>query len=266
MNTPAYCLLSGNLEDAVATANDFIKQSPHLNDAVLVGLGAASALLGRPSEARAAYARTVHADRGTYALTDLALFLDDASALARVVPELALATAKAEGADAAHYSALLAEARLRLGDRKGALAAADRATASTEPWARYAGARVDGSLRETKRLDTLLSTSQDQAADAVHVAKLVQGLTLRVKGKAGESLAPLEEAKALVDSWPVHLELAESYLALGDREAAKKELEVCLARRGEGALVTMLYDVPTLRYVRTAEEWLARMSGDASAH
>jgi tetratricopeptide (TPR) repeat protein len=264
MNLPTYCLLSGNLEEAVASANDFIHATPHAVDGVLVSLGAAQALLGRQSEARAVYERPVRPERGTYALTDLALFLGDAQSLKRLVPELAAVAAKAKGADTAQYAALLAEAWLRQGDRKGALGAADRAAASAEPWARYGGARVYESLADTSRLEALLSRSQEAAPDAAHVAKLLQGLTLRAEGRARESLAPLEEAKASVDSWPVHLELAESYLALGDRAAADKELRICLERKGEGALITMVYDLPTLRYVRAAEDLLARTSANPS--
>ena len=261
-NVPKYLLLSGRLQEAIdvaakVTAENEITQVP---GEVTAPSGAALALLGRRTEASATYARLLDPARRAYALADLALFkgsIDEA-----VKASQAMTEGKAEPSDRAHYWAFRAEVMLARGDRARALAAASKAIASEEPWARYVGARVYAALGDARKVDALAAGTEGLGPDAAHVAKLLKGIALRAHGKARESLGALEEARTLVDSWPVHLDLALSYLELGDRDSARKELETCLARRGEGALITMVYDLPTLRYVREAEALLARISAD----
>jgi thioredoxin-like negative regulator of GroEL len=91
------------------------------------------------------------------------------------------------------------------------------------------------------------------------VAKILSADTLRSRRDLPASLRTLQEALRIADAWMVHFELARAYVASGDVDQARTELEECMRRRGEGALAYTAYEVPTLRHVREASDLLARL-------
>ncbi len=261
-NASVYMLLAGDIRGAAVQAKRVLTDLPHASASTSILLGTTSALLGQSAEARAVY-QSVEPERpslASYALADLALYegrLEDATAAAERCAELER-SGHGEG-QTGHVWALVAEVELLRGRKAPAVAAADTASASTEPWAHYAAGVTLAGAGEDKKLALLASSTQTFGPDAALVTKLLGALVLRSQRKLPESIAALEQARGVADSWVVHLELARSYLALGDRSEARKELDACAARRGEGALAYVTNDTPTLRYVAQATSLLARL-------
>jgi eukaryotic-like serine/threonine-protein kinase len=261
-NASVYMLLAGDARGAAIQAKKVLTEFPHVSASTSIMLGTATALLGESAEARAAY-QSVEPERpalASYALADLALYegrLQDATVAAERCAELER-SGHGEG-QAGHVWGLLAEVDLLRGRKALAIAAADKASASTEPWAHYAAGVTFAGAGEDNKLALLASSTHTFGPDAALVAKLLGALVLRSQHKLAGSVTALEEARTLADSWVVHLELARSYLALGDRSAARKELDACVARRGEGALAYVTNDTPTLRYVAQATTLLAQL-------
>ena len=79
---------------------------------------------------------------------------------------------------------------------------------------------------------------------------------LRAQGKRREALAAFDDAQRTGDPWLARYGHALVELELGEFAQAQAELETCLARRGQAALV--FDDAPTFRYVPEVTYYLAR--------
>ena len=77
---------------------------------------------------------------------------------------------------------------------------------------------------------------------------MLEGEAKIKRGKPGEAIADLEEARKISDTWPGRFDLGQAYLAAGAFPEADGELEICVKRRGE-ALAIFLDDVPSFRYL-----------------
>ena len=80
--------------------------------------------------------------------------------------------------------------------------------------------------------------------------KLAEGEQRRVASDTRQAVAAYLEALRLRDAWIVHERLAQAYLGAGAWQDAERELNVCIARRGEGATWNApgLHVIPAVYY------------------
>jgi tetratricopeptide (TPR) repeat protein len=162
---------------------------------------------------------------------------------------------------------LLAEAKLRRGDRAGALAAAARVV--KEPPRMLVAAFVQLAAGEDRRpAATAKLFAKEITASARASAKLIEGETLRVHGKPEEAMVVLQEAVRLSNTALAHFMVARAALDAKRFADAYTEIQTCLARRGE--LAVSSDDIPSLRAVPPVTYYLARIqegmgSRDATA-
>jgi hypothetical protein len=254
-------LRASNLDRAVEvgekTLSDFARPPPH----TYVNLAVAEALLGHAGKAADAYGKLLSRDASlaNHGLADLALAEGrDADATALLVKGLAADIAEKSADATARKRVLLAEARLRRNDTVGALEAAQKATSFTEPATLFGAGEVEIQARGLKGARAIAADlGKSPAQDARMYAKILEADALRAEGKAREGLAKLDLAQHISDSWLGHLSLARAHLDLDENADAEREIRVCIARRGEGALA-FDSDAPSARFVPPLTYYLAR--------
>jgi tetratricopeptide (TPR) repeat protein len=132
--------------------------------------------------------------------------------------------------------AMLAEVRLRRGDRAGAHTAATRAGASPEAWILYKAARVlllSGGLHEGKALAGKIASHPGDPARLY--SAMLAAEVVRAESGASGVIEGLKAALGIADAWLVHAELGAAYLESGQFEKAEHEFGTCISRKGEGA-------------------------------
>jgi tetratricopeptide (TPR) repeat protein len=251
-------LAVSDVEGAAAEGADLLKSFPRAPPHVFVYLALAESLRGHADAASAAYAELLPRNAGlaTLGLADLALAegrVDDA--ISRVSPSLA---AVADADARARVRAMLAEARLRGGDRAGALAAAREAATTEEPTTLYQAAVTELGANDTKGALAIAGVLRRTAGwDGRVFGAVLEAEASRLAGKPRQAVTLLEGAGEARDTWLGRLALARAKLDAGDGAGAEQELRACLARRGEGALA-LGEDAPTARYVPPVTYHLAR--------
>jgi tetratricopeptide (TPR) repeat protein len=139
----------------------------------------------------------------------------------------------------------MAYAHLMKGDKARAIAAADRALATSQIMAvRFLAARVyveAGAIEKARTLAAAL-TSELPAAPQAH-GKIIEGEIALKTGKARDAVKILTEANALLDTWLGRFALGRAYLELGAFPQADSEFDRCLARRGEA--LSLMDEGPT---------------------
>jgi tRNA A-37 threonylcarbamoyl transferase component Bud32/tetratricopeptide (TPR) repeat protein len=250
--------------------SDLARPTPDL----LVDIAVAETLIGEPKRAGAPLGKLAVLDPeyADEARADLALYegrLDDAAALLQHWIDDAVSKHD-PGAARTEYITV-AELLLRRGDRASAAVAAKAALAGSEGeaaiWNQY---EIAHSLLESgQEADALTLTRSWKDHPSLvwkAYAKIVSGDLMRAHSKLREATSLYEEALGLVDMWIAHARLGEVYLARGDWAGAERELSLCIARRGEGALVSTpgLHALsPALYALARAKE--GRKSPDAAA-
>jgi tetratricopeptide (TPR) repeat protein len=141
---------------------------------------------------------------------------------------------------------MLAEANLLRGDKAAAIAAADRALASSQSIKiRFLTARIFAEAGDTAKAKSLATGlgSELQAAPQAY-AKLIQGEIELKADNPKQAIQLFTEAKQLVDTWIGRFDLGRAYLAGGAFAEADSEFDRCIKRRGE-ALELFMDDMPT---------------------
>ena len=158
--------------------------------------------------------------------------------------------------DAAEFkSSLLAEVRLRQGDRAGALAAAAKVTKDRQRL--FTAAMVQLASGDDKHaLATAAKLANDITPEPRALAKLLEAEAQRLRGSPQLAIIKIQEALRITDVWSGHLLLARAALDAGHFADAYTEIKVCLARRGE--VVLGFDDTPTVRYLPALTYYLAR--------
>ncbi len=151
---------------------------------------------------------------------------------------------------AADKSAMLAYAQLLRGNKRAAIAAAEKAMTNSESAKiRFLAARVfveTGEIAKARKLAAVLGAELLAAPRAY--AKVIQGEIAAKERSAGQAIQLFSDAKNLVDSWIVHLDLGIAYVDAGAFTEADSELDRCLKRSGE-ALSLFDDDMPTYSYL-----------------
>jgi tetratricopeptide (TPR) repeat protein/predicted Ser/Thr protein kinase len=189
-------------------------------------------------------------------LGDVALYEGRFSDAERILDEGAAADLTARDSDkAAAKLALLAYARLSRGQNRLAVAAANKALASSQAVTiRFAAARVfveADEIAEARKLGA--SLAKEFQSEPQSYAKIVEG-EIALKNKDPQQAIKLfSEADNLLDTWIGHFDLGRAYFEAGaiNRSAltnADSEFDRCINRRGE-ALELFLDNQPTYSYL-----------------
>ena len=145
---------------------------------------------------------------------------------------------------------MLAYAQLLRGDKRSALAAAEKALAGSQSAKiRFLAARVfleAGEISMAQKLAAALDSALGAKPQAY--AKLILAQAALKKHDPKQAIQLLTEAKNLDDLWLVHFDLGLAYLEAGAFSEADSEFDRCLKRRGE---VLELFDdnIPTYSYL-----------------
>jgi tRNA A-37 threonylcarbamoyl transferase component Bud32/tetratricopeptide (TPR) repeat protein len=216
------------LDDAARDGQALLAEIPSSSPIAVTTTAIALALLGRRDDAHALVAKLSDPDVAPHAIADLALFEG------RV--------ADAEAALAGHSGEtdqlFLAWAKLRAGDKAGALAAAKRAMADTSMPLAYLAASAAIDAGDTSGVDGKVRAWSEMAeTDQRMYAQLLAGDLARAQGKPVEALAAYRAAGRIGEGWLVHERIARVAAATGDAKAAEQEHAWLAAHRGQGALV-----------------------------
>jgi tetratricopeptide (TPR) repeat protein/tRNA A-37 threonylcarbamoyl transferase component Bud32 len=253
----------GAFDDALREGEATLAQFTQTPRYTSVFVGITQALLGHTDKARDVYAQSAAADAefADEASADLALYegrLDDAQALLQRQIDLALARHAAP--DARTEYMVLAELLLRRGDAKGATAAGKAAMGGGSVRNVYLGARVlceAGHAAEA--LAATRSWADDPNVDYRMHAKLVEADAAAAHQRWKEAVSSYKDAVRMENTWMGHARLGEAYARQGAWADAQRELELCVARRGEAAI----YATPSLHQLSPVYFWLARAKDGA---
>ena len=231
---------NNTLEEAVREGETMIAELSRTPRFGFADVAMAHALLGQVDDALKTFDKLAAtdpelADEGR---ADLALYqgrLDDAAALLQGQIDQAVARRAPDNARTEYIA--LARLLLRRGEPKRALASATAAIGGGSVRAQYLVAALlieaGGSVRAKELTHTW---SESVSPEWRMYARLIDGDVLRLRGRAHEAVLAYQEAGRLHDSWIVHERLGRAYLAAGAFADADRELEACIARRGEAAI------------------------------
>ena len=258
VNLIGYLLSATDFEAALIEAETVIGEFPRPQAVLFEYRGIAAVLAGKRDLANASFDKFAQLDPsfGATAKADLAMFdgrLDDAQTILNKGIAHDKANDIPDGVELKQI--MLAELHLRLGQKAQARSLAERVY--KEPSRQFRAALVllatDGDKRAlaiAKRLAT------DIAPDPRMYAKLIEGERLRLQGKPVEAMLVLQDAIKISDAWYAHVLLGRAALDAGKLAQAYSEFQLCLQRRGEGAM--SLDDTPTLRQIPSLTYYLAR--------
>jgi len=154
---------------------------------------------------------------------------------------------------------MLAYAELLRGEKRVAIAAAEKALANSQSAKiRFLAARTFLEAGETAKGRELgAKLGSELQAEPQAYGKLILGDAALKDHDPKQALQLLTEAKNLVDTWIVHLDLGLAYLDAGLFVEADSEFQRCLERRGE-AMELFTDDMPTYSYVAPVYYYLGR--------
>jgi tetratricopeptide (TPR) repeat protein len=143
---------------------------------------------------------------------------------------------------------MLAQAHMAAGRAAQALAAADKAiaTSKTESLLFWAAQIYLNLNREPKATALAAELARGLGPDPQAEAKLVEGEIQLKQGKAREAIQTFLEARKLADTWMGRFDVGRAYLEAGEFPDAYSEFEACLKRRGE-ATALFFDEIPTYR-------------------
>lgn len=155
-----------------------------------------------------------------------------------------------ESDQAADKQAMLADAQLMRGDKTAAIAAAEKALATSQSAKiEFLAARVFVQTGDAaKALRLAADLGKDLLAEPQAYAKLILGEIALKDHNAAQAIQLFTEAKNLADTWIARFDLGVAYLEAGSFVEADAEFDTCIKRRGE---VVELFndDQPTFSYL-----------------
>ena len=236
-NTATYEVIAGDLMGATALLDEMMRRFPRVNASTYLYRALIASLEGKRTDAIASLGQfeQVSPSPGALAQADFALSearLGDATRLLVAGIAADRTSNNIDGVES--KSVLLADARLRAGDRSRALAAASSVT--SEPTRRFLAAIVQLAAGDGKSArETASVLAREATPSARALAKLLGAEEARLAKKPDEAIATIREALALDDHWYGRYMLARSLFDAGKLADAEEALRVCVARRGEGA-------------------------------
>jgi tetratricopeptide (TPR) repeat protein len=255
MNVALFACYSGDFQSCEREGREAQKLNPLLEEGYLV---LAYAQLGQdqlPQVAEVYQKLQKVSERGAslaaFGLANLALYEGRYRQAFQILEKSAAADVAAKKPDrAADDFAMLAYTELLRGDKQAALADAEKALANSQSVKfNFLAARTFVEAGETAKARKLAATlGSELQAEPQAYAKLIEGEAALKEHDPQRALQLLTEAKNLIDSWIVHLDLGLVYLEAGAFAEADSEFDRCLKRRGE-ALEFFDDDMPTYSYL-----------------
>ncbi len=265
LNLAAIELDAGNFEASLAELDKITHEIPHPLAQVQLYYGLANLLSGDREKALGYFDKYAQQAPGFGAIAkaDLALSESRLVDAEKLLDGVITAASSPDASELAHV--LLAEARLRRGDAKGAIASATKVTKESS-WLFFAALTELAAGDEKNALETAQRLDTDAAIGPRVMTKWLYGEIALAHKKPGEAITTFRDSIALVDAWFGHYLLARAYLDAGKFADASRELEICLARQGEGSSV-FFDDVTSLRFLSTIPYYLGRaQEGLGTAH
>jgi eukaryotic-like serine/threonine-protein kinase len=255
MNLSLYACYSGDFQTCGQEAREVQKLSPMYAEGFL-DLAYAQLGQGQLPEAAETYQNLQKvsprgASLATFGLANLALYEGRYREAIQILQKSAASDVSAKNSDAAADGfVMLSHAELLRGQKQAAVAAAEKALASSQsPKIRFLAARTFVEAGETAKARKLAtSLGAELLADPQAYSKLILGEAAFKEHDRQQALQLLTEAKNLADMWIVHLDLGLVYLEAGAFAEADSEFDTCIKRRGE---TLELFDdgMPTYSYV-----------------
>jgi tetratricopeptide (TPR) repeat protein len=251
MNLAEGYLYEGKFEEAAREADEVLKLNPAFERA-FVAKAATALAAGNPDQAAAFYeeAGKVGQRYQTIGLADLALYQGrpaDAAALLEKGVKSDLASGHEEWAVLKGIA--LAQARLLLGQRPAAIAAAKEAYERTkDETAMFLAARILLEAGDEVMAQSVAAKlSAELYNEPLAYGKLLQGELAMKRGQLRDAIKFMLDARSLVDTWIGHYDLGRAYLAAEAWPEADSEFDACINRRGEAAALDLNLD-PTSAY------------------
>jgi tetratricopeptide (TPR) repeat protein/tRNA A-37 threonylcarbamoyl transferase component Bud32 len=183
-------------------------------------------------------------------LGDLAILHGRFSEAAGILERGAADELQAKNPDnaAAKYAAL-AYAQLQRQNKRGAVAAAEKALANSNTVKiRFLAGRIMVEADDAARARTLIDgLDAETQAEPEAYAKVIEGEAALKAGNALRAIKALNEANTLLDTWIGHFDLGRAYLEAGKFVEADSEFDTCIRRRGE-ALALFMDEEPTYAF------------------
>ena len=249
-NLAVYAAYGGDFETAQREAGDI--QEPY--DLATLAIAFAQLGQGQLEAAAATYQKLAAVNpRGptwsAAGLADLALHQGRFSEAARLFEEGAAADVTAKNADrAARKLTSLAYTRLQMGANGPAIAAAEKAVATSKNIAvRFLAARIFVEAGDVNKATAVSEGfASELAAEPQAYGKIIEGM-IALKKDPRRAVTILTDANTVLDTWLGHFELGRAFLEMGEFLRADSEFDRCIGRRGE-ALSLLLDEEPTFGY------------------
>jgi tetratricopeptide (TPR) repeat protein len=254
-NLALYSNYAGDFETGEKEARTVLDTAPAPDAFALLALAFAQTGQGRLADAAATYGTLaplpgLGATFSASGLGDLAIVEGRYAEAARVLEGGAVADLAAKNPDrAAAKLAAQAYAHLLRGQKAAAIAAADKALASSPVVKiRFLAARIYAEAgRPDKARPLMAALSAEIQPEPQAYGKIVEAVLAMAGKDARPAIKLLEDANALLDTWIGHFDLGRAYIATGQFPQADSEFDRCVKRRGE-ALALFLDEEPTSGY------------------
>lgn len=251
VNLATYAAYSGDGPTAEQEARNAMDQSPWGPQA----LALAQTLRGEMSQAADSYrllgqSPQVGPSFTASGLADLALYEGRFAEAARILTEgIAADLAEKEPDRAANKLVALAYTELLRGRRPAAIAAAEKAVATSQARrVRFLAARTLVEAGAIDKARPIVATlANDLQPESQAYAAIINGMIALADGDTSGAIRLMNDANTRFDTWIGHFELGRAYLAAGAFPQADSEFERSINRRGE-ALALFLDEEPTFGY------------------
>ncbi len=266
-NLALYESYAGNFQTGEQEARATVRLGYHQGG--LLALAFAQLGQGQPRQAAETYQELANvnelgASQAASGLGDLAIVEGRFSDAVRILEKGAHADLASNNPDtAAAKFTSLAYAHLLLGQKRQAVAAAEKAHATSKAVKiRFLAARVFVEAGETPRALKVAADelASEPLAEPRTYAKILEAEAALKKGEPRQAIKALTEANSVLDTWIGHFDLGRAYFeaglqgtsgtglrALDDFTQADSEFDRCIKRRGE-ALSLFLDEEPTYGY------------------
>jgi eukaryotic-like serine/threonine-protein kinase len=263
-NYATYSMYSGDFQTATAEALRVLKVNPSYEWANLT-LALSTLAQGDEKGAREAYSRLssvspLGASLANMGEADLEMHYGRHRAALKIL-EAGIASDEKHQLSTNQALKLVAsaEARLALGERARAAAAAEKAAAlEQQEVILFPAARVLIAAGQSEKAKSIAATLESGIqSQRRSYGRLLMGAVALQQKRYADAIDAMRAGLKLHDSWIAHEMLGEAYISAGHFAEALAEWERCLKRRGEATDV-FFADTSTLRYLPPAYYWLGR--------
>jgi tetratricopeptide (TPR) repeat protein/predicted Ser/Thr protein kinase len=239
LNLAFFSSFAGDFQTGEREARAALEISP--GEVAQLNLGEAQLGAGNLSEA----AETYHglekfgprgASLATAALADLAMYQGHFAEEIKLLEQGASADLQAKTPENATIKlAAMAYAQLLRGDRKAAVASAEKALATGQTLqVRFLAGRVFAEAGDKAQAEKMAdSLAKETEIEPQAYAKIISGKIALKQGDSQLAIKDITDANNLLDTWIGRFELGRAYLEANEFAEADSEFDRCIKRRGE---------------------------------